>query len=541
MRNLEKIKTLINSNADYQNKLREAKESVKVWKSTGLLEGLKTDHEVFNMALLMTNQAKELIKEATETGTSMGSEEWSGIALPLVRKVFGEISAKEFVSVQSLSLPSSLVFYLDFKYSDSKPGYKNENSSNWNKNSVYGILNTEAGDTDVPKGGFYGFGKYTYSENLKSVVVENDDLDVFTADSFKTFLNGNPHISADDFAKYYSLSIPVANLASADLNAIRSFAVTADGETILLNHPEFTQISGNNVLFLIDKAAWAAAHSAGKTFKAYYTVQPNAYNRGDFEDKESSAINIPEIDMDLKSIPVVVKTRKLKAKWTPEMAQDLISYHVVDAELELTNILSSHIGLEIDLEVIDMLIQKADSIEYWSANPSYEWNKAARKFESNTQYYINNKADWYQTFGIKMQKVSNMIHQKTMRGGANFVVCSPTVATVLESLNSKWSTDIDGTNMKFNMGVQKIGTFANQLKVYKNPYMTEDTVLMGYKGSDFLETGAVFAPYIPLMITPLLYDPETFTPRKGVMTRYAKVCVRPEFYAKIYIGDTHTI
>lgn len=542
MRNLDKIKTVITSNRDYQNKLNEAKEAVTLWKSTGLLEGLKSDNEVYNMAILMTNQAKELLKEATATGIQQGSEEWSGIALPLVRKVFGEISAKEFVSVQSLSLPSGLVFYLDFKYSDSKPGYKNQTSSSWNKNSVYGILNTEDGDTDVPKGGFYGFGKYVYSENLKTVAITNAMDSTFAdAAAFETFLAGNPHILASTFASYKKITVPTASCSNADMNAIRSYAIVektvgVDGD-ILLNHPEFTKINGNNFEFLVD----ASTDPDTKNYTLYFTVQPTAYSRGDFEDKESSSISIPEIDMDLKSEPVVVKTRKLKAKWTPEMAQDLNAYHVIDSELELTNILSSHIGLEIDLEILDMLIQRADSVDYWSANPSYEWDKATRKFVSNTQYYINNKADWYQTLGIKMQKVSNTIHQKTMRGGANFVVCSPTVATVLESLNAKWSTNADENNMQFGMGVQKIGTFANRLKVYKNPYMTEDTMLMGYKGNDFLETGAVFAPYIPLMITPLLYDPETFTPRKGVMTRYAKLVVRPEFYAKVYIGATDTI
>ena len=539
MNNLEKIQSMISSNRDYQNKLNEAKENVKMWKSSGLLEGLKSDTEVYNMAILMTNQAKELIKEATSTGIQQGSEEWSGIALPLVRKVFGEISAKEFVSVQSLSLPSGLIFYLDFKYSDAKPGYSNSTSNSWNKNSVYGILNSEDGDTDTPKGGFYGFGKYVYSENLKKVAVDLTwDATFADAAAFAAFLDGNPHIADTTFASYKKLTVPLTSLPSADLNSIRSFSVVENTKDILLNHPEHTKIVGSNVLFLVD----ASVDVDAKSYNLFYSVQPTAYNRGDFEDSEANhPINIPEIDMDLKSEAVVVKTRKLKAKWTPEMAQDLNAYHVIDSELELTNILSSHIGLEIDLEVLDMLIQKADSIEYWSANPSFEWDAATRKFAQNNRYYINSKAEWYQTLGIKMQKVSNIIHRKTMRGGANFAVCSPTVATVLESLNAKWSTNSDTENMNFNMGVQKVGTFANQLKIYKNPYMNEDTILMGYKGNEFLETGAVFAPYIPLMVTPLLYDPETFTPRKGVMTRYAKLVVRPEFYAKIYVGDTATI
>ena len=141
---------------------------------------------------------------------------------------------------------------------------------------------------------------------------------------------------------------------------------------------------------------------------------------------------------------------------------------------------------------------------------------------------------WYQTLGQKMQKVSNRIHQLTMRGGANFAVVSPTVATILETIPG-FQAGTDGDKMEFAAGITKIGSFQNRFTVYKNPYMTENVMLMGFRGSQFLETGAVYAPYIPLIMTPLVYDPANFTPRRGVMTRYAKKIVRPEFFAKIYI------
>ena len=147
---------------------------------------------------------------------------------------------------------------------------------------------------------------------------------------------------------------------------------------------------------------------------------------------------------------------------------------------------------------------------------------------------------WFQTLGVKLQKVSNLIHQKTLRGGANFLVVSPKVSTILESIPG-FAADSAGENSKYNMGVQKIGAINNRYTVYKNPYMTENTILMGYKGSQFLETGAVFAPYIPLIMTPLVYDPVSFTPRKGIMTRYAKKMVRPDFYGKVIIGDLNEL
>ena len=127
-----------------------------------------------------------------------------------------------------------------------------------------------------------------------------------------------------------------------------------------------------------------------------------------------------------------------------------------------------------------------------------------------------------------------------MRGGANFLVCGPEVATILESIPG-YAADTDGDKAQFAMGVQKVGSINSRFQVYKNPYMTENTVLLGYRGTQFLETGAVYAPYIPLIMTPLVYDPTNFTPRKGVMTRYAKKMVRPEFYGKIHVGHLNTI
>jgi hypothetical protein len=149
---------------------------------------------------------------------------------------------------------------------------------------------------------------------------------------------------------------------------------------------------------------------------------------------------------------------------------------------------------------------------------------------------------WFQTLGIKLQKISNIIHQRTLRGGANFIVVSPTVATVLESIPG-FAADTDGDSAKMNyaFGVQKIGQLNSRYKVYKNPYMLENTILLGFRGNQFLESGAVYAPYVPLIMTPLVYDPNTFTPRKGIMTRYAKKMVRPEFYGKVIVADTNFI
>jgi hypothetical protein len=194
--------------------------------------------------------------------------------------------------------------------------------------------------------------------------------------------------------------------------------------------------------------------------------------------------------------------------------------------------------MEIDLEILDMLIQNAYTVDYWSANNNIVWNGTS--FTAASSAYYNTQGGWYQTLGTKLQKVSNKIHQLTLRGGANFMVVSPTVATIIESIPG-FASDSNGDEFNFNFGIQKVGALNSRYKVYKNPYMTENVILMGYKGAQFLECGAVFAPYVPLIMTPLLYDPNTFTPRKGLMTRYAKKMIRPDYYGKVYVHGLDTI
>ena len=299
------------------------------------------------------------------------------------------------------------------------------------------------------------------------------------------------------------------------------------------------------------------AAAAGEESAIIFQIQPTDQYRGDFEAGNSkpntwndSGSNgnsgccppqvIPEINIQMKSSAIVAKTRKLKAVWTPEFAQDLNAYHALDAEAELTSILSEYISLEIDLEILSMLIESAGAgTENWSAVNNTSIDNAGAI--SDLGFY-NSQGQWFQTLGTKIQKLSNIIHQKTLRGGANFLVCSPTVGTILESIPG-FAADSDGDAAKasYAFGVQKVGAINGRYKVYKNPYMTENKILMGFRGSQFLESGAVFAPYIPLIMTPLVYDPNTFTPRKGLLTRYAKKMVRPEFYGTINISGLNSL
>ena len=220
------------------------------------------------------------------------------------------------------------------------------------------------------------------------------------------------------------------------------------------------------------------------------------------------------------------------------MAQDLNAYHSIDAEAELTAMLSDYISLEIDLEILDMLKSNALTTEYWSATIGEEYDGSA--WSAATAGLAYQKNTWFQTLGTKLNKVSNKIHQLTLRGGANFIVASPDVCTILESIPA-FTVNADKDATSFAAGVTAVGSMSNRYTVYKNPYMTSNEILMGFRGSNFLETGAVYAPYVPLIMTPLVYDPNNFTPRRGVMTRYAKKMVRPEYYGKIFIKDLNSI
>ena len=531
------------------------KDSVRLaakWGKSGLLEGISSETDKTNMAIILENQAKQLVVEANQTGgtatfTPGTGEQYAAVALPLVRKVFGQIAAKEFVSVQPMSLPAGLVFFLDFQYGDTKRPFTDGDS-------FYG--NTSANFGNEAAGGLYGAGRFGYSINQFSgsdaTVASGSDLAPTT-----TFadVNYTAELSASMLAgEIIKVVITGSAIPDYDVNGIRAFVAEsgsgATGFTAANLLPAFTKINGTNIEFFFTGSA-ANFKSANSTFTVYYNKLTKDNFRGDFEDGNSYAvpnagsstsISIPEVDVKMRSEAIVAKTRKLKAQWTPEFSQDLNAFHSLDAEAELTSILSEYISLEIDLEILDMLIQNVptNQVEVWSAKVGNAITNGVQTSNTAGVYYT--QMSWFQTLGIKLQKVSNLIHQRTLRGGANFMVVSPTVATILESIPG-FAADTDGdvTKATYAFGVQKIGALNSRYKVYKNPYMTENVILMGFRGNQFLESGAVYAPYVPLIMTPLVYDPETFTPRKGIMTRYAKKMVRPEFYGKVLVADTNII
>jgi hypothetical protein len=547
---LNSIESLMDGYNPQRQLLEQTRQLVKKWEPTGLLEGMEDETKRHGMAVLLENQAGQLIQEASVTG-GQNAEEWSGVALPLVRRIFGELAAQDFVSVQPMNLPSGLIFYLDFKYGTDQTGNHTENSD------VYG--NTSGSNTDAT-GGLYGAGKFGYSINDKdtaalAIHASNVDADEFTSGSvawsdveFEPDLSASVALGANADNGLVKITTSTLAYTNADTDGVRAFSISGSGYDEFF--PAYTKFDKDNsqISFIVKKSVATKPLTAVVSYHAQPTTN---YSRTDFEATTTNIdanpegdIDIPELDIALKSIPIIAKTRKLKAVWTPELAQDLNAYHSVDAEAELTSLLSEYISMEIDLEILDMLKANASAKEEkWSARVGFEFNSATSLFEEQSgASNAYTKGEWFQTLGNKIQSVSNAIHQKTLRGGANFIVVSPETATILESIPGyATSADGDANTNQFAMGVQKIGAVNNRYTVYKNPYMLENDILIGFRGANFLETGAVYAPYVPLIMTPLVYDPKNFTPRKGVMTRYAKKMVRPEFYGKVIVADVNFV
>ena len=574
---MDNVNHLLEGASPYQVLQNQAGKLAGKWEKSGLLEGIESSTESNNMAILLENQAKQLVNEAnamrTDASFTAGnSEAWAGVALPLVRRVFGEIVAKDLVSVQPMNLPAGLIFYLDFQYGTNAGGQFTTGDSLYGASgdmtkTTLPELGANTGSGETYRNALYGAGTYNYSMlESTALAVKTTGSATDNAIAKTTHLAGTGRTNTT--ASFYSLALSDSASVNYDTDFMNSVTLTSVQE-LRVNTGSIPNFDGNAVrAYRVSTGAtanypqfnsWTKGdgyvnlYCTGLTVDEaivvnYYKGPDNLDDRGDFEDNSTNAtlatgannstLAIPEINVQLRSDTVAAKTRKLKAQWTPEFAQDLNAYHSIDAEAELTSILSEYISMEIDLEILDMLIGNADTTEHWSATIGKEVTSGGVQSTSTGTYYT--KMSWFQTLGVKLQKVSNIIHQKTLRGGANFLVVSPKVSTILESIPG-FAADSAGDQNKYAMGVQKVGAINSRYTVYKNPYMIENTILMGYKGSQFLETGAVFAPYIPLIMTPLVYDPSSFTPRKGIMTRYAKKMVRPDFYGKVLIHNLNEL
>ena len=248
------------------------------------------------------------------------------------------------------------------------------------------------------------------------------------------------------------------------------------------------------------------------------------YKNLEFEDQ------IGEVSFDLESVTVSVSERKLRAQWSPELAQDVAAFHNIDAEAELTALLSEQVAAEIDREILRDLRKGAA----WNLRWDYNGWRRVQGVNSYTQ------KDWNQTLITAINQLSAQIHKSTLRGGANWIVVSSEVSAIFDDLEYFHVSNASPEQDQYNMGIERVGTLAGRYQVYRDPYFPSNQVLIGHKGTSLLDTGYIYAPYVPLQLTPTMYNPFNFTPIKGIMTRYAKKMVNNRFYGRITVDGVRT-
>jgi hypothetical protein len=572
----------------------EGEALLEKWEKTGLLEGMD-DQKRSTMSRLLENQAAQLLKE-TSTMQAGDVEGFASVAFPIVRRVFGGLLAQDLVSVQPMSLPSGLIFFLDFVYSDgtTMPRLTEELDK-----SLYGggrVARQITGGIDLAgttgSTGFYdlnnGFSSPTGSCDGAQVggsgnplVIQGSgtflgnqtvgiDLEVLRSDpslvsgtSTYAILKANigalssrgfQHSTGSHAVNFASINIsgsdgvggirhdflPGGGGGAFQLKRLTQWSgssasdflvVVADpAGTIPAQTLRDSAISSGTIFFPIEDK-WVAAGSpfgaiAGSSLEGGWGLENNP--------------DLPEIDIKVNSVAVTANTKKLKAKWTPELAQDLNAYHNLDAEVELTSILSEQIALEIDQEILSDLVNGGTAgTLYWSRRPGNFVNSS-----DGSQIAVTNGApdftgtvsEWYETLLETVNDLSARLHRKTLRGGANFIVTSPEVAALLE-FTVGFKADVAGDDDKGSWGAVKVGSLSRKMDIYVDPYFTRNLILVGRRGSSFLESGYVYAPYVPLQVTPTIFGTEDFVPRKGVMTRYAKHMVRPDMYGLVIVLD----
>tara|TARA_R100000664_G_scaffold29157_1_gene40848 strand:- start:2467 stop:4314 length:1848 start_codon:yes stop_codon:yes gene_type:complete len=577
------------------------------WERTGLLEGMTNDRTRNGMARLLENQAKELLRESS-TMAGGDVEGFAAVAFPIVRRVFAGLIANDLVSVQPMSLPSGLIFFLDFTTSTSGPGLPRLGyGSGSTEQSLWGggVVGSQlTGGVDL-SGDNASSGPYALNNGYSSATGSVSAANAIKANDFVLIASGtagaqagtgaNP-LSVEDQATLdkltqYDVDLSGSVVVVLETTGSAAFAQLNVQDLVALNFLDdvnvnfwaiqdaklvrrctrvssgsttqdpssaaykmtmvFAQKSGSVTLFGEGKASGKThgglmGYSGSNVeLRATFPIDDNLTNGdalgsviGTTEWGLEGVKNIPEIDIKVDSVAVTAKTKKLKAKWTPELGQDLNAYHNLDAEVELTSILSEQIALEIDREILEDLVQGATAgTYYWARSPGLFVNRETGVeigASSAAPDFTGTVSEWYETLAETINDVSAQIHRKTLRGGANFVVCGPEVANILE-FTAGFRASVTADDDKGSIGAVKVGSLSKKFDVMVDPYFPRSVVLVGRRGSSFLESGYVYAPYVPLQTTPTIFGPEDFVPRKGVMTRYAKKMVRPDMYGIVIV------
>lgn len=475
----------MNPNAQY---LTESRQLEQKWNKLGLLEGIK-DHDTRKMtSVLLENQML-----FNENGTdSSDIAQFKRISVPLVRRIYPQLIANKIVSVQPLLGPTGLVYYLRFRYSSNKGATRGaSNNAGFPGDDVNSLMQTASGDANLDR-------MYTSQAVENEVSTTDDGADV---NAIYGSLEHTPIIPGTVTGTIYDGTV-----------IAQTFTITEAGvfQFTDVNAPSVKVTAGTiNVTTGDLTFTWNSAPGANHVVVNYeYNMEGNS--------------DMPEINMVIESDSITAKTRKLKATWSYEAQQDLRSQHNLDAEAELTQILAQEINLEIDREILDDLRHNAGTVGAWDYNAALG----------------DNIKEKYESLYVKITEISATVHRKTLRGGANWLVCSPEVAAIFETATAGYAPAAT-ESFTSSLGVQYVGTVNAKWKMYKDPLFQRNQILGGYKGDSYMDSGYFFCPYVPLTQTPTVLDPESFTPRKGLMTRYGKKLLRDgaKFFFRMGIAN----
>ncbi len=566
-------------------------DTINKWDKLGFLEGLK-GHMRENVAQLYENQASFLINEASSTSDTGAFET---VVFPIVRRVFSKLLANDIVSVQAMNLPIGKLFYFVPNIQAYQAGtsehyapYGSPNqAAGQTPNSGYDYNNTkdlydrfyEGNEPALDPPGLFDYSKgqfsaitasvatvawladalvasaYTSSDYRKVLVVMSGfasdgagkligpdgqpmDNESFLADLTIYGVAGNTTTSANTSNPYLfrvvtqrygkgivqygnnndTLTFPGSKTGGGQYDNM----CDAEGKIYLevdLQVPVCITCGGSMDGYT--GSTFSSTTAVNNAFTATYRIYKNL----EFEDK------IGEVSFDLMSVTVSVTERKLRAQWSPEMAQDVAAFHNIDAEAELTALLSEQVAAEIDREILRDLRKGAAWNLRWDYNG---WKRLGSSAVPYTQ------KDWNQTLITAINQISAQIHKSTLRGGANWIVVSSEISAIFDDLEYFHVSNAAPEQDQYNMGIERVGTLAGRYQVYRDPYFPANQVLMGHKGTSLLDTGYIYAPYVPLQLTPTMYNPFNFTPIKGIMTRYAKKIVNNRFYGRITVDGVRT-
>ena len=503
-----------------------------------------------NCAQLFENQLTHMINESTD---SSNSGQFETVAFPVIRRVFAKLLANDIVSVQALNLPIGKLYYINPKTSVRQLSGSNNGAGNQNA---------------YPKGA-YG----NAAENNSGVQYDTASLyDAFYAKSYgdegTSLFDGSKggitvntvsgsSLTAGTVTMGVTTSVPLTVggiYSTSNGKLVGPIGVPQDTESFLaglqvtysvnLNAPapyaDNSITAGNPVPFnvKVQKYGQPIVNALGQlvlnvdfTYPGADGYQPLTGATGGtftvtyktYDDLEEDS-RMAEVTFALDQVTVSVETRKMRAQWTPELAQDVSAFHNIDAEAELTALLSEQMAAEVDREILRDLRRGAA----WTARWDYN---GLRK---TTNGYYGTQKDWNQTLLTKINQISAQIHKSTLRGGASWVVVSPEVSAVFDDLEYFHVSNAAPEEDKYNMGIEKVGVLGARYLVYRDPYAPANTVLIGHKGTSILESGYIFAPYVPMQLTPVMYNPFDFTPIRGILMRYAKKMVLNRYFGRIY-------